>query len=72
MLVSEVKKVREQKVREAKDLYRNLRDYINHSYPNVIESAAKSDDDHQQIKDIHDRLEKALHVLSAARWRVSV
>ena len=63
MLESEVKKVREQKVLEAKGLYEELRDYINHSYPNAIESAANSADDHQRITDIHDRLEKALHVL---------
>ena len=63
MLESEVKKVREQKVREAEYLYIKLRDYIKHSYPKVIESAAKSADDHQRITDIHDRLERALHVL---------
>ena len=63
MLESEVKKVREQKVREAEYLYMKLRNYIKHSYPNVIEIAANSADDHQHINDIHDRLERALHVL---------
>ena len=57
MLESEVKKVREQKVREAEYLYMKLRNYIKHSYPNVIEIAANSADDHQHINDIHDRLE---------------
>ena len=62
MLESEAKKVREQKVREAEGLYEELRDYIIHSYPNAIESAAKSVADHR-INDIRDGLEKALHVL---------
>ena len=63
MLESEAKRVREQKVREVEGLYEKLRDYINHSYPDVIAGAAKSDVDHRRINDIHDRLEKALHVL---------
>ena len=63
MLESQVKLVREQKVRKAKDLYEKLQDYIKHRYPDAIDGAAKSDDDHQRINDIHGRLEKALHVL---------
>ena len=62
MLESEVKRVREQKVRETEGLYEKLRDYIDHSYPGAIDGAAKSVTDHR-INDIHDRLEKALHVL---------
>ena len=62
MLVSEAKRVREQKVRKMKGLYKKLCDYINHSYLDVIDGAAKSDN-HRHINDIHDRLEKALHVL---------
>ena len=62
MLESKAKRVREQKVREAKGLYEKLRDYINHSYPDVIETAAESASD-DRIDGIYDRLERALHVL---------
>ena len=63
MLESEAKRVREQKVREAEWSYEKLRNYINHSYPNVIKGAAKPEGSHRLINDIHERLEKALHVL---------
>ena len=63
MLESEAKRVREQKVREVEGLYEKLRDYINHSYPDVIKGAANPEGSHRLINDIHERLEKALHVL---------
>ena len=62
MLESEVKKVREQKVREANRLYEKLRDYINHSYPDVIKGAAEFTSD-DRIDGVYDHLERALYVL---------